>query len=417
MKRALKLIPLATLVAASTATAAPAMAASPPKMASVIEASANIPAPAVLSAAAYSPLGAYGGRTLIQARVNTAVTSCQLKLLSQQSFAVTYATNARYCHVNFYAYVTVAANPTPVYRSVAFEVIGRNAWGQFSRGMVYINVAPKGSDYHAPAPPVVNTSPPPPLKQVAPPEAPAIPSTPSWPEIETTQVGSDNWSGYQLTGSNFSSVSGTFTVPSLQADETCRTGEAQWVGIDGGVDTGDNDLIQAGIMETPNVFEGYGPCLAPTNFNIYAWWDILPAGATEIPSMAANVGDRVTVSIRQSPSPDEWVINVTDDSNGQTFEAEQWFSGPGLSAEWISESYSDGLYCAGGDYGTTSNECTETGYTPAVSYSGLGYNHNADVMAVTAVTMEQYLPVSTPSVVSDIGSLMSNGFTTSYTGY
>ena len=29
---------------------------------------------------------------------------------------VTYANNARYCHVNFYAYVTVAANPTPVYR-------------------------------------------------------------------------------------------------------------------------------------------------------------------------------------------------------------------------------------------------------------------------------------------------------------
>jgi hypothetical protein len=145
MNRALKIIPLATLVAAFTATTAPAVAASAPKKESVIEAKANvIQGPAVLSASTNPrAVGAYGDTTLVIGRVNTAVTNCQLKLLSHQSFAVTYASNVRRCHVNFYAYVTIAANPTRVYRSVAFELIARNAWGQFSRGVFYINVVPK----------------------------------------------------------------------------------------------------------------------------------------------------------------------------------------------------------------------------------------------------------------------------------
>ena len=64
------------------------------------------------------------------------------------------------------------------------------------------------------------------------------------------------------------------------------------------------------------------------------------------------------------------------------------------------------------------NVCTETAYEPPVTYSGLGYNSTADLKAVTAVTMNQNgINVSIPSAVWDLGQLMSNGFTTIYTGY
>ena len=206
--------------------------------------------------------------------MNTATTTCQLKLLSHQSFAVTYATNARYCHVNFYAYVTVSANPTPVYRTVAFEVIARNACGQFSRGIVYLNVAPKGSNYQAPPPPVVNTEPvppPPPVKPVSKPTpAPASPGGGLGMTVTTST--SDNWSGYDVLDNGITSVHGTFTVPSLQSDETCNTALSQWVGIDG---ADNSDLIQAGVQESP--IDAYGDCSAPNYFSVQPWWEILPA--------------------------------------------------------------------------------------------------------------------------------------------
>jgi hypothetical protein len=65
-----------------------------------------------------------------------------------------------------------------------------------------------------------------------------------------------------------------------------------------------------------------------------------------------------------------------------------------------------------------SDLCTETDYEPAVTYSGLAYNSSANVNAVTALTMnQQYVDVSKPSMVSNLGQLMRNGFTTRYTGY
>ncbi len=212
---------------------------------------------------------------------------------------------------------------------MAFELIGRNAAGEFSRGLFYIQVAPKGSTYVAAPAPVVSTEPSPPTK------APPVPRAP-WPaQMSTTQDTTVNWSGYQVTGSNFTSVSGTFTVPRLQADETCQTSEAQWVGIEG-TGTGTNDLIQAGIGETP--YDDYGTCQAPATFYIRAWWEVLPANSTDNRSVTAHVGDRVTVDISGPPTPGYWTIGVTDDTNGEAFKTDQWYSGPGLSAEWITES-------------------------------------------------------------------------------
>lgn len=403
MKRAPKAL-VALIVGAATLTI------SGPALAHEVTNGPNIPAPGVLSAYAYSALGAYGGRTLIAARVTTGTTTCQLKLLSHQSFAVSYATNARYCHVNFYAYVIVAANPTPVYRSVAFEVIARNAWGQFSRGMVYLNVAPKGSDYHAPPPPVVTTDPtPPPVVQKAPPQAPT-------PSVNTVSGVSPNWSGYEAEGSGFTAAIGTFTVPRLDNDETCQTFESQWVGIDGDYNLpGGTNLIQAGITEEP--YDSFGDCTAPGSFYLYAWWEVLPEYQTEqnVPSYEMNVnsGDTVTVAITRT-SDGDWSLSISDDTNNQIWTSQVPYSGPGNSAEWIDESAADGQECSGAVQG---NICPMTDYSGA-RFWNLQYNHNASVTTLKDVAMEQDLvDVSTPSYVPNLAQLLSGGFTVSYTGY
>jgi Peptidase A4 family len=395
----------------TVATPAPAMA---------VQGSANIPAPAVLSASAYSALGAYGGRTLIQAKVSTAVVSCRLKLLSRQSFKVSYATNARYCHVNFYAYVTVAANPTPVYRSVAFEVIGLNAEGQFSRGLVYLNVAPKGSNYHAPPPPVVNTDPPSPpappiVRKANPPAPPAEPASYSGP----VQNFSPNWSGYEALGSGFTFVTGTFNVPTLDNDETCQTFESQWVGIDG--DTaipGGSNLIQAGVTEDP--YDDYSDCNAPGTFYVRAWWEVLPEYQTEQDIsnyyLTVHAGDTITVSITRYGTNDMWSIEVEDRTDNQVAGQDVYYDGPGNSAEWVNESATSPQECSGA-VNELANECPETEYSPAVNFGSLGYNAT-DVTGTKLDTMYQNgSDVSTPTWQPNLAALLRNGFSTSYTGY
>lgn len=402
MKRALKL--LVTLALGATTLVSLGTA---PATASTM--TGGVEAPAVLSAYAYSALGANGGRTLIVAKVRTSVVSCQLKLASVSGgpMPVVYASNVRYCHVNFYAYVTVGANTTGNYRSIAFEVISRNILGQSSVGMVYLDVAPEGSDYKAPPPPVVNTNP------AQPPVAPAKPVVKkatvlnSWMGFDDTTSG--NWSGYEVLGSRITSVHGTFTVPELDNNETCTSNMSEWVGIDGGgIPGADTNLIQAGIIETP--YNEDGACQAPGYYTIQPWWEVLPATATNIDSIVAHFGDSVSVSIwEDSPGSYWWTISVTDNTNGESFQTTQPYYGAGNSAEWVTESMHDSVNCSG--------QCTLTQYSPRVTFSGLGYDTQDPPYEADAISMDQgYGVVSAPSYVTNIGQLLAQGFTTTYTG-
>lgn len=82
--------------------------------------------PLILSAyATPAVIGPHGGQVTLHARMRDAAT-CQLELLSRQSFAVAYATNAHPCRSAFTAHVTIGANPTRVERHVAFALVARN---------------------------------------------------------------------------------------------------------------------------------------------------------------------------------------------------------------------------------------------------------------------------------------------------
>lgn len=138
---------------------------------------------------------------------------------------------------------------------------------------------------------------------------------------------SHNWSGYAATGGNFTSVSGTWSVPQFSADGSFGI-DAAWVGI-GGVRS--RDLIQAGTQETVN---GSGT----TQYE--AWVETLPRASRPVP-LRVHAGDSITVSISEQ-STDNWLIEFTNNTTGQTYQQQQQYTSSHSSAEWVEEAPSGG---------------------------------------------------------------------------
>lgn len=151
---------------------------------------------------------------------------------------------------------------------------------------------------------------------------------------------SSNWSGYALStsspsglpcvpgsGVHYASVTGHWTVPAVTAGSR-STYSAVWTGIDGFTNS---NLIQSGTEQ--DVINGR---------TVYdAWWEILPAAETVIPTITVLPGDSITVNIHQV-SGIIWSISLTD--NGKTghpaqapFSITQSYTGSGTSAEWVVE--------------------------------------------------------------------------------
>jgi hypothetical protein len=132
---------------------------------------------------------------------------------------------------------------------------------------------------------------------------------------------SENWSGYAATGSNFTAVSGTWTVPQSSSNGNFASG-ATWVGI-GGVNT--RDLIQAGTEETAS----------GSNVRYNAWIELLPAASHPI-NLTVQPGDSVTVSIADQGS-NQWQISFKDNTTGKSYQTMVQYTSSHSSAEWIEE--------------------------------------------------------------------------------
>jgi hypothetical protein len=176
------------------------------------------------------------------------------------------------------------------------------------------------------------------------------------------QWASRNWSGYAIDTGTYTSVTGSWTVPSVIAPTT-HTRKAYysstWVGIDG---FNDDDLIQAGTEQD---------WIGGSAF-YQSWWEILPNYEMPISSISVNPGDVMTVSITQGTPL--WNITVTDTTNGQSFSTEQKYSGPMSSAEWIQEAPTVGVHIARlADDGTVDfDHCLANGVNPAFTVSDSG---------------------------------------------
>jgi large repetitive protein len=148
------------------------------------------------------------------------------------------------------------------------------------------------------------------------------------PDISvTSSTSSSTWAGYlEQAPAAFTSVSGTFTVPSVQG--TPSNSVSPWVGIDG---NGTNDLIQAGVSAAG----GNGTS------SYEAWWETIGSigSSQNLPpqdQFDATPGDSINVDIWQVSSG-QWEITLNDTTSGQGFATTVSYSGADLTAEWIVE--------------------------------------------------------------------------------
>lgn len=169
-----------------------------------------------------------------------------------------------------------------------------------------------------------------------------------------------NWSGYAISGGTYNDITGTWTVPTVQASPG-NSYSSSWIGIDG---FNNSNLIQTGTEQ--DYVNGHA--------QYDAWWEILPAAETVIPSMAVYPGDHMSAHIHNNGNG-TWTITLQDLTQNETFSTTQSYSGPGSSAEWIQEAPEvNGSISTLANYGqTTFDPGTVNGGNPGLTSSAGGY--------------------------------------------
>ncbi len=152
------------------------------------------------------------------------------------------------------------------------------------------------------------------------------------PPPAATAYYSTNWSGYMSPAGNFTGVSGSWTVPHVGGNGVSESGDAAWIGI-GGV-TG-SDLIQVGTDDTVTK-DGQASTIA--------FYEMLPAPETPIPSMHVAAGDVMSADIHLL-SGSQWLISISDVTQHESFSITVTYASTQSSAEWIQE---DPSYASGG---------------------------------------------------------------------
>jgi len=245
------------------------------------------------------------------------------------------------------------------------------------------------------------------------------------PRMQLTDVSSQNyssnWSGYAVTaasGSTFSSVSGSWTVPGVTGTGTAYA--AFWVGLDG---YSSSTVEQTGTLsEVSTSMSRHG---STTTEIYYAWYEFYPAAMYEITS-ATSTTSSTTVSATVQPedsisasvtyqSGNIFSITITDTTQGWTYTTTGTVSNAARSsAEWIAEapSSSRGVLPLA-DFGTvsfTSCEATLTGGT-AQSVSSFGSNVQMIEMATESYNFRTHSyvinPEATPSTLGTGGASFS----------
>jgi hypothetical protein len=130
-----------------------------------------------------------------------------------------------------------------------------------------------------------------------------------------------NWSGWVSTGSGFSSVSASWTEPSV----TCNSSNdlyAPWVGIDG---YGSQSVEQTGVATD---------CSSGSP-NYQAWYEMYPDSPVYYDN-PVQAGDNFTASVQRSGT--SYTLTITDNTAGWTQHVTKSYNGANSSAEFILES-------------------------------------------------------------------------------
>lgn len=187
--------------------------------------------------------------------------------------------------------------------------------------------------------------------------------------LHSTGWASSNWSGYAITGSTYTSITGTWIVPAVTSSHGPEYSSA-WIGIDG---FNNSSLIQTGTEQDAS---------SKGSTSYTAWWEILPAAETPITSMTISPGDSMSASIANNGNG-TWTIHIQDTTTGQSFTTTQTYTGPAQSAEWILEAPEvNGRIATLANYGqTTFNPGTVNGANPGLASNdgGVMIQHNVQV--------------------------------------
>ena len=151
----------------------------------------------------------------------------------------------------------------------------------------------------------------------------------------STPASSINWSGYVAVenvsnpqNGTVTAVNGSWVVQSVTQtpNATNQSFSSQWIGIDGYSNT---YLIQTGTeSDSANVFG------SPT----WAWYELLPNYAIQIPNFTVNAGDVMFASITlMNSTSHKWDIYLEDITQNETFNITVNYATPESSAEWIDE--------------------------------------------------------------------------------
>jgi hypothetical protein len=204
-------------------------------------------------------------------------------------------------------------------------------------------------------------------------------------------IASVGWAGYIVSRSfneqkDIVSVSASWTIPTVNAANGDGYSSA-WIGIGG---QEDKTLIQVGTDH--NVYNG--------NSSYGAWYEMLPALSTRINGFNVSPGDRVSAKIMLVNSEsEEWNIQITDLTNGNSYNQNVQYHSTRSSAEWVLErSLVNGQITTLADFGSiTFNDCraqvgSQSGYIQDFTYS------------VVQMTNQQYDRLATTSLLGGDGA-------------
>jgi hypothetical protein len=244
--------------------------------------------------------------------------------------------------------------------------------------------------------------------------------------VLTLVVGSSaaDWSGYVLDG-NYTSVNGTFTVPSTFSyaqDHLTPAAVTQWVGLDGV--TGPSP-IQAGVTEMfgPSASVACPPSTSSMSTPICAWWGVPSSAGVPVVTpieMTISAGDKITVTIFRIGG-NAWAVTFDDDTSSQEFRAQTSYNGPGTTADFVLEAPSSPYIVAvptGSSSGTGTTTTTVAGstakvyplaaFSPPVDFTDLETEGTTSASAALVLVMNG-VQVATPSVYTSTGFAVAYG--------
>jgi hypothetical protein len=137
-------------------------------------------------------------------------------------------------------------------------------------------------------------------------------------------VESTNWSGYAVTGSDFTDAEGSWIQPKADCSATPNSYAAFWVGIDGYSDTT--------VEQTGTLIECIG-----TTAEYYSWWEFYPLNSIQIISgFKVSPGNKIDASVTYNGT--EFTVTLRNETTGKSFTHSGKVSGAKrASAEWIAE--------------------------------------------------------------------------------